>query len=127
MARRQGRANILTLLLVAVLAVLGVGAYTFVPYYIDYLNMKEIASSSGLAWYASTLEKSGPERLAQGLKMKEIDYIDPSACEFKKEQDDIVVYCYWEAYAYYPMTDYYKILTFEVTTYVDSRGTVEQY
>ena len=31
MARRQGRANILTLLLVAVLAVLGVGAYTFVP------------------------------------------------------------------------------------------------
>jgi hypothetical protein len=127
MSRRAGRANVLTIILVLIVAVIGVGAYTFVPYYIDYLNMKEVTSSSALAWYASTEESSAHTRFNKGLETKGIDYVSEDDCLFKKTDDTIQVYCYWEAYAYYPLTDYYKIVEFEVDTYVDSRGVMEQY
>jgi hypothetical protein len=127
MSTRAGRANVLTIILVAFLAAIGVSVATFGPYYLDYLNMKEVCSSSALAWYASSEEKSAHTRFLKGLEKKEIDYIDKDQCEFKKQGDTIQVYCYWEAYAYYPFTDYYKILEFEVDTYVDGRGGVEQY
>ena len=127
MNRRAGRANVLTILLVLVLAVIGVGVATFGPFYLDYLNMKEVCSSSALAWYASESEDSAHTRFAKGLSDKGVDYVSEDNCEFKKTDDTIQVYCAWEAYAYYPMTDYYKILDFEVDTYVDGRGQVEQY
>jgi hypothetical protein len=32
------------------------------------------------------------------------------------------MYCYWEVYVYYPGTDYYKTLSFEVTNELDLKG-----
>ena len=124
---RQGRVNGLTLLLLAVLAVGGVATWTFGPYWLDYMNMKEIAASSGLAWYAGASESAGRSRLRQGLETKEIDYITEDDCQFSKTRDVITVWCTWEVNAFYPFTSYYKTLSYEITTEVNDRGVVNQY
>ena len=128
MKRRAGRANFLTILLVGGLAAIGVGVATFGPYYLDYLNMKEITASSALAWYANVEKSSALQRFDRGLGERGIDYNDQTYCDFDKDRDDnIHIYCEWEAYCYYPFTEYYKTLDFSVDTYVDNRGNLEQY
>lgn len=125
---RAGRTNILSLLLVG-----GIGAalflgWTFGPYYIDFLYVKEASASAALKWYAEESERAGRHRLAQTLEKNGIDYVDPKQCEFSRDREmTIRVYCYYEAYVYYPFTDYFKIIPFEVDNYVDNRGNLEQY
>lgn len=125
---RAGRVNILNVLLILVIAGVAGAVWTFGPYYLDYMNVKEVSASAALKWYAEESEEAAKERLRIGLTEKGVDYVDPKQCEFSRDRDRTIrVYCYYEAYVYYPFTDYYKILAFEVDNYVDTRGTLEQY
>ena len=125
---RAGRTNIFSILLLAAVGVVLVGAWTFGPYYLDFMYVKEASASAALKWYAEEDERGGRNRLVQKLEENGIDYLDPKQCEFSRSRDmTIRVYCHYEVYAYYPFSDYYKILPFEVDNYVDSRGNLEQY
>ena len=123
--RREGRVQILTILLVLVAAVGGFLAYLFVPYHLDYMNMKEVVKSSALAWYAHVEEHASREKWRISMKEKEIDYITPEDCTWEKRGDIYAVSCYWVVDVYYPGTDYFKTLEYEVAAEADQRGKVE--
>jgi hypothetical protein len=117
--------NILSFLLVVILAAVGYFAYTFVPYFIDYLNMKEVVKASALSWYAKEEEKAGRTRFKKGLSDKGVDYVFPEDCSFAEQEGLYVVSCEWYVDVYYPGTDYYKTLEFWATASADKRGGVE--
>jgi hypothetical protein len=112
------------LLALTVGAVLG---WLFVPYYLDYLNMKEVVKSSSLAWYAHVEESAAREKFRIAMKTKGIDYITADNCSFEKSGEFYTVSCYWVVDVYYPGTDYFKTLEYEVSAEADQRGKVEVY
>lgn len=122
---RGGRLNIFSLLLLVVLAAVGYFTYTFVPYFIDYLNMQEVVKASALSWYAKEEENAGRTRFKKGLSDKGVDYVYPEDCSFAEQEGLYVVACEWSVEVYYPGTDYYKILEFWATASADKRGGVE--
>lgn len=124
---RQGRVQILTLLLLMVLAVGGFFAYLFVPYHIDYMNMKEVVKSSSLAWYAHVEEHAAREKFRIAMNEKGIDYITAEDCSWEKRNELHIVSCAWIVDVYYPGTDYFKTLEYEVGAEADQRGKVEVY
>ncbi len=124
---RHGRVQVLTVLLLLALIVAGFFAQLFGPYYLDYMNMKEVVKSASLAWYANAEEVAGREKLRMTLDQKEIDYITGDDCSFEKQGEYFVVSCAWVVHVYYPGTDYYKTLDYSVTASSDQRGSVEVY
>ena len=66
-----GKVNLIGLIIAVVLAVGGLLAYLFVPYHLDYMNMKEVVSSASLAWYANDAKSSGERKLEEQLRAKE--------------------------------------------------------
>ncbi len=123
--RRQGRTNIFTILLLMVLGVVMYFSYTFLPYYLDYMNMQEVVKASALSWYAKEEEAAGRDRFRQGLGEKGVDYVYMDDCSFAEQEGLFVVACEWPVDVYYPGTDYYKTLEFWVTASADKRGGVE--
>lgn len=123
--QRGGRAQVVTIVLLLVLSFGGFMAWLFVPYQIDYLNMKEVVKSSALAWYAHVEESAAREKFRISMKTKDIDYITADDCTFEKRGDFYTVSCYWVVDVYYPGTDYYRTLEFEVSAEADQRGKVE--
>ena len=125
--RRGGRAQLLTVVLLLVVAGGAFLGWLFGPYYLDYLNMKEVVKSSALAWYAHVEESAAREKFRISMKSKEIDYITADDCSFEKSGEYYTVSCYWVVDVYYPGTDYFKTLEFEVSAEADQRGKVEVY
>lgn len=124
---RQGRVNGLTVVLVLLLVVVGVGAKLFVPPHIDYLNMREVVKSATLEWYASQMESAARTRLTQQLGVKGIDYITVDSCSFTQAGLTQMVSCSWTVDVYYPFTKYYKRLEYSSTFEVNERGDVTEY
>lgn len=124
---RSGRVNVVTVLLLLVIAgVLGwVKLFGF--YYIDFLNMREVVKSSSLEWYAKVSEPAARLRLQQMLETKEIDYVTIDDCTFTQQGLGMTVGCAWKVDVYYPFTKYYKRLAFDTTAEVNERGVVTQY
>jgi hypothetical protein len=125
--RRQGRVNWLTVVLVLLLAAVGLWAKLFLPYYIDYLNMREVVKSSAMEWYANQVEASARTRLTQQLGVKGIDYVTIDDCSFTQAGLTQTVGCAWTVSVYYPFTKYYKRLDFSSTFEVNERGDVTEY
>lgn len=127
-AAQSGKVNVIGLVLVLLLAVAGYFAYHFVPVHIDYMNMKEVVTSSSLAWYANDAKTASEKKLDEQLRAKEIDYITrKDNCDINESGDMYVVSCSWEVDIYYWPTDYYKTLTYETTAECDKGGTVMLY
>lgn len=127
-AAEQGKVNIIGLVLVVLLGIAGYFAYLFVPIHIDYMNMKEVVTSSSLAWYANDAKTASEKKLDEQLRAKEIDYITrKDNCSIEESGDMYVVSCSWEVDVYYPPTDYYKTLVYETTAECDKGGTVMLY
>ena len=123
-----GRVNLIGLMITVVLAVGGLLAYLFAPYHLDYMNMKEVVSSASLAWYANDAKSSGERKLEEQLRGKEIDYITrKDNCSFEEAAGMFTTYCSWEVDVYYPFTDFYKTIWYEVTAECDDRGVVSVY
>lgn len=122
-----GRVQILTLILVLVLSLGGFLAYLFVPYHLDYMNMKEVVKSSALAWYAHVEEHAAREKFRISMNEKGIDYITAEDCTWEKRGEFYAVSCYWVVDVYYPGTDYYKTLEYEVAAEADQRGKIDVY
>jgi hypothetical protein len=119
--------QILTLLMLMLVAAGGFLAYLFVPYHIDYMNMKEVAKSSALSWYTHVEEHAAREKFRISLNEKEIDYITADDCKWEKRGELYTVACYWVVDVYYPGTDYFKTLEYEVAAEADQRGKVDVY
>ena len=117
----------LTILLLFGLGVGGFLAWLFVPYHLDYLNMKEVVKSSALAWYAHVEEHASREKFRISKNEKGIDYITAEDCSWEKQGDTYLVSCYWIVDVYYPGTDYFKTLEYEVTAEANKRGGIEVY
>jgi hypothetical protein len=124
---RAGRVQILTLFLLLLAGVGGFFAWLFVPYHIDYMNMKEVVKSSALAWYAHVEEHAAREKFRIAMNEKGIDYITSEDCTWLKQGQLYTVSCYWVVDVYYPGTDYFKTLEYEVGAEADQRGKVEIY
>ncbi|HCH66837.1 MAG: hypothetical protein CL927_20075 [Deltaproteobacteria bacterium] len=124
---RQGRVQLLTVFLLLVAAVIGFFAYIFVPYHLDYLNMKEVVKSSALAWYAHVEEHASREKFRIAMNEKGIEYITAEDCTWEKRSELYMVSCYWAVDVYYPGTDYFKTLEYEVGAEANQRGGVEIY
>jgi hypothetical protein len=124
---RRGKVNVLAVLLLLIVAVGGYGAYLLVPPYLDYMNMKEVASSAALAWYATETKTGSEKKFDEQMRAKEIDYITRDDCKWEESKEIFAVYCYWEYDVFYVPTDYYKTLEFEVTAESDKRGVVDVY
>jgi len=124
---RGGRVQILTILLLFILAVGGFFAWLFVPYQLDYMNMKEVVKGSAIAWYAHVEEHAAREKFRIAMKEKEIDYITAEDCQWEKRGEFYTVSCFWIVDVYYPGTDYYKTLEYEVSAEADQRGVVDVY
>ena len=124
---RAGRVQFLTLVLVLAVAVGGFFSWLFVPYYIDYMNMKEVVKSSALAWYAHLEEHAAREKFRISMNEKGIDYITAEDCLWQKQGEFYSVSCYWVVDVYYPGTDYFKTLEYEVGAEADQRGKVDVY
>jgi hypothetical protein len=124
---REGRAQLLTIFLLLALALGGFFAYLFVPYQLDYMNMREVVKGSALAWYAHVEEHASREKFRMAMNEKGIDYITAEDCNWEKRGDFYTVSCYWIVDVYYPGTDYYKTLEYEVSAEADQRGGVEVY
>ena len=124
----SGRINLIGLVLTLLLAAGAYLAWLFVPYHIDYMNMKEVVSSASLAWYANDSESSAQRKLDEQLRAKEIDYITrKDNCDIGEVGALYVVSCSWEVDVYYEPTQYYKTLTYETTAECDKGGTVSLY
>jgi hypothetical protein len=127
-AGEQGKVNFIGLVLVVLLLVAGYFAYLFVPYHIDYMNMKEVVTSSSLAWYANDAKTASEKKLDEQLRAKEIDYITrKDNCDIDESGDMYVVTCSWEVDVYYVPSDYFKTLTYETTAECDKGGSVMLY
>ena len=124
---RAGRVQILTLFLLLLAGAGGFFAWLFVPYHIDYMNMKEVVKSSALAWYAHVEEHAAREKFRIAMNEKGIDYITSEDCSWQKQGELYSVSCYWVVDVYYPGTDYFKTLEYEVGAEADQRGKVEIY
>ena len=124
---RAGRVNGFTVLLLVLVAGLGLGAKLFVPYAIDYLNMREVVKSATLEWYASQAESAARARLTHQLEVKGIDYITVDNCSFTQAGLTQMVSCSWVVDVYYPFTKYYKRLEYSSTFEVNERGDVTEY
>ncbi len=124
---RAGRVQFLTLVLLLLAGLGGFFAWLFVPYHIDYMNMQEVVKSSALAWYAHVEEHASREKFRISMKEKGIDYITAEDCAWQKQGDLYSVSCYWVVDVYYPGTDYFKTLEYEVSAEADQRGKVELY
>jgi hypothetical protein len=123
MARnRQGRISYGTLLLLLVVGV-GVGwGMLFGPKYIDYLNINECSGMALAAWHAHGVQERAPTRFNECLADKGIEDMTIESCKIEPHDNNKYMYCYWEVYVYYPGTDYYKTLSFEVTNELDLKG-----
>ena len=125
--RRRGRVQFLTIVLLLAASVAGYFLYTFGPYQLDYLNMKEVVKSSALAWYAHVEETAARDKFTIAMGEKGIDYITAEDCTWEHREDLYMVSCYWVVDVFYPGTDYFKTLEFEVGAEADKRGTVDVY
>lgn len=124
---RRGRVQLLTVFLLFAVSVVGFFAYLFAPYHLDYLNMKEVVKSSALAWYAHVEEHASREKFRIAMNEKGIDYITAEDCTWEKRGEFYTVSCYWVVDVYYPGTDYFKTLEYEVGAEANQRGGVEVY
>ena len=126
MSARRGRINFVGIAITAVIAAALGGAALFGPYYWDYLVVKEITRTVALTWEATGLHHKAEMKLDEEATNRELpDYIDyKSACTLAESGRMKVVNCAWVAHVYYPFTDYYKTLDFNVTSEVDGSGQV---
>lgn len=127
-ASNSGKINVIGLVLTLLLVAGGYLAWLFVPYHLDYMNMKEVVTSSSLAWYANDSESAAQRKLDEQLRAKEIDYITrKDNCDIGAVGALYVVSCSWEVDVYYEPTNYYKTLTYETTAECDKGGSVSLY
>lgn len=125
---QRGKVNTIGLLMSLIFVGAGYFAWLFVPYQIDYMNMKEVVTSSSLAWYANAAKSASEKKLDEQLRAKEIDYITrKDNCDIGESGDLYVVSCSWEVDVYYVPTNYYKTLTYETTAECDKGGMVMLY
>lgn len=127
MASRRGKAGIIGIIMLLMLGAAGGAAWLFGPYYLDYMNMQEVAASASLSWYANDSKAAAVAKLGEELRVKDIEYIVEDDCTIDEVGKLYIVSCYWEVDVYYPYTKYYKTLVFETTAECDKRGVVEVY
>lgn len=120
--RRQGKFNIVSLFFLVAILGSALWGYLFMPYYLVYFRMKEITKSVMLDWVGLN-EGKARRRLGEEFRRQEIpDYVPMDLCELKTEGQERSVTCTWEVDVYYPFTDYYKTLSFEVWAMHDGVG-----
>lgn len=129
MRGQRGRVNIFgTTIILALLAIVAAGAL-FGPYYWDYLVVKELTRTAALTFVETEQPEKAKEELMVGVQQREVpEYFDPATmCTFEQNKVQYTVRCRWTAYVYYPLTDYYKALPFDVTSQVNAGGQVSTF
>jgi hypothetical protein len=118
---RTGRISIVNVVFFLCFVAGAVVAYTFSPYYWDYLKMQEVTKSAVLEWDAWDSKPRAVTRLADELERREIpDYILDEDCEFIEEANQTyTVRCAWAVDVYYPFTDKFRTLSFETLETVE--------
>ncbi len=122
---RAGKINIVTVLLVAVVGFAGVFAYTFGPYYLDYMSMDEVARNTALT-YSEWGKTKGEQRLTQELYNRDIpDYIVEKDCKFSKKGEEFTVTCIWDVEKNWPFTSKVRAMHFEVSATYGPMGFIK--
>lgn len=114
--------TILLLLVLGAIGFLGI----FAPYWWDYYVIKEIGRSAALKWNETERLEKAKAKVDEELRRREVpDYFSADFCRFEEEQSIRRVVCSWQVDVYYPMTDYFKTLSFTTTSELDRTGNVE--
>jgi hypothetical protein len=123
---RRGRISLVNVFLLLGLVAAAVLAWTFLPYYWDYMKMQEVTKSAVLEWDAWDERRRAEDKLADLLDRRSIpDYILAEDCQFLEEPDQIyTVRCAWKVDVYYPFTQKFKTLSFETLETVDDQGLI---
>ena len=126
--RRAGRIRGSSLLLLLLLGAGGLWAWTFGPYYWDFMKLKEINRLVAREWSALGEAKARAMLDSELGKSAMADYVYPQDCQFTKVSPNLMrLHCAYSVDVQYPFVERYRTLSFEVTTDVDNRGQVDQY
>ena len=120
--RRQGRIDIVKILMFLAFIAGAYSIWAFVPPYWTARKMDEVVTVSILEWRDRNQVK-GESMLAHELDKREIPmYIIPEDCEFWEDGKEKHVSCYWAVDVKYPLVDKRTTLEFEVHKYLDASG-----
>lgn len=112
---RRGRVQVLTILMFLVGGAALYLIWVFWPYVKVYVEMREVAKSVVIEW-AGMNEGKAKRRIQEEFRKQDIpeDQLTLDNCELKKEGNERMVHCDWELDVYYPPTQYYKTLSFDI-------------
>ena len=123
---RSGKINVIGVIIVIVLAIAGIWAYTFGPYYWDAVHMKEVVQATCLT-FQDRGEPKALGRLTSELYKREIpEYIVEDDCRLDKRRDVYTVTCSYVVEENWPFTSKTQVMEFNIVASRGPHGWIEK-
>ena len=128
MRTRRGGVNFSGKSLMAIILVVAVAAYIYLPMYWDYWAMRKITKDVGEEWRRSKKLQWSKDMLKRAMVDKDVSMdVGDRACDFVERKKSLRIECDWVGTKFIPFVEKTIEKEFSLTVEVESEGAIEVY